>query len=396
MRPVVFTSSWGLEGLGLIVVQVGGAASLFSLCCPNQLHLQRHCILILSSGVSFPGSKSAEMPRSPKSANFNVNVPLVLIRECRIIETEADDIAALESYVSPQAEDSSQKLEQKRRLCARVTWTDLSVDGGTCSVCMHPRQFDESIDFVREYIAAAIMHDAEESEKDDVFVLSRGGGRRKSPVAKDAVVPPTLARVEVAAVAPSLPPLLVNASDHGEQLVPVNSKLLVETDVLQLVRWLPPRFVDRSWRLVYTAGGASAKLHKKGASQKQDGFSIKSVYENMRSCRPNSPVISIIRDEKGYLFGVFSTEPWRESPKSFGCGETFVFKLQPDAEMFRWSHTGEDFLQCTKSYIAVGGGKAAALWLDDELNVGSSGECRSASIFDVGRFCVVWCILVCS
>jgi hypothetical protein len=31
MRPVVFTSSWGLEGLGLIVVQVGGAASLFSL-----------------------------------------------------------------------------------------------------------------------------------------------------------------------------------------------------------------------------------------------------------------------------------------------------------------------------------------------------------------------------
>jgi hypothetical protein len=32
MRPVVFTSSWGLEGLGLIVVQVGGSASLFSLC----------------------------------------------------------------------------------------------------------------------------------------------------------------------------------------------------------------------------------------------------------------------------------------------------------------------------------------------------------------------------
>lgn len=32
MRPVVFTSSWGLEGLGLIVVQVGGSASPFSLC----------------------------------------------------------------------------------------------------------------------------------------------------------------------------------------------------------------------------------------------------------------------------------------------------------------------------------------------------------------------------
>ena len=338
------------------------------------------------------------MPGSskPQTANSNVNVPLVVIRECRIIEAEADDIVALERHAAPQAEESSQKLEHKRHLCARVTWTDVSVDGGTCSVCIHPRQGGESIDFVREYIAAAIMHDAEDSKKDEVFVLSRGGARRKSPVANDAVVPPPSAAAQVAEVAPSLPPLLVNASDHGENLVPVNSKLLVETDVLQLVRWLPSRFVDRSWRLVYTAGGASAKLQKKGATQKQDGFSIKSLYENMRSCRPNSPVISVIRDEKGHLFGVFSTEPWRESPKSFGCGETFVFKLQPDAEMFRWSHAGEDFLQGTKSYIAVGGGKAAALWLDDELNVGSSGECRSACASGVGCFCVACCILVCS
>jgi hypothetical protein len=96
----------------------------------------------------------------------------------------------------------------------------------------------------------------------------------------------------------------------------------------------------------------------------------------MRSCRSSNPVLSIIRDEKGYVFGVFSTEPWRESPRSFGCGETFVFRLKPEAEMFRWSHVGDDFLHGTKSYISVGGGKSAALWLDDELNVGCSGECR--------------------
>jgi hypothetical protein len=240
---------------------------------------------------------------------------------------------------------------------------------------VHPRNSDESIDFVREYIAAAIMHDAEENVQNETSVSPRGGGR-KSPAPKNANTPLPAAAVEVAEVMPSLPALLVNASEQSEKLVPVDSKLLTDADVLQLVRWLPPRFVDRRWRLAYTAGGASAKLQKKGVSLKQDGFSIKSLYENMRLCRPNSPVFSIIRDEKGYLFGIFSTEPWRESPKPFGCGETFVFKLQPESEMFRWSHAGEDFLLGTRSYIAVGGGKAAALWLDDELNVGSSGECR--------------------
>lgn len=266
---------------------------------------------------------------------------------------------------------------QKRRLCARVSWTDLSSDGGSCSVCVHPRNSDESIDFVREYIAAAIMHDAEENVQNETTSVSPRGGGRKSPAPKNANTPLPAAAVEVAEVMPSLPALLVNASEQSEKLVPVDSKLLTDADVLQLVRWLPPRFVDRRWRLAYTAGGASAKLQKKGVSLKQDGFSIKSLYENMRLCRPNSPVISIIRDEKGYLFGIFSTEPWRESPKPFGCGETFVFKLQPESEMFRWSHAGEDFLLGTRSYIAVGGGKAAALWLDDELNVGSSGECST-------------------
>ncbi len=311
-----------------------------------------------------------------RTTNHNLSVPLSFIRECRITEAEDDDIVASERHTPLQSAEQQQQQQQRRRLCARVTWTDLSNDSGSCSVCIHPRNFDESIDFVREYIAAAIMHDAEESGQNEVFVPSRVEGR-KSPVARAATALPAAAADEVAEVLPMPPALLVNEA-HGEKLVPVDSKMLTEADLLQLVRWLPPRFVDRRWRLVFTAGGASAKLMKKGVAQKQDGFSIHSLYENMRSCRSNSPVVSVVRDEKGYVFGVFSTEPWRESVRSLGCGETFVFKLQPEAEMFRWSHAGEDFLNGTKTYISVGGGRAAALWLDDELNVGSSGECRCA------------------
>lgn len=333
-------------------------------------HVQRHCVLILSSGITLNASKPVDHTESPnfQATNINVSVPLCVIRECRIIETEDIDIIASERYMTLPPEDVQHKL----RLCARVTWTDLSSDSGSCSVCIHARNFDESIDFVREYIAAAIMHDAEESGESEVFVPSRGS--RKSPVPER---PPLASAAIEVEMPPSLPALLVNARDHGE-LVPVDSKLLTETDVLQLLRWLPPRYVDRHWRLVYTAGAASAKLLKKGVALKQDGFSIQSLFENMRSCASNNPVISVIRDEKGYIFGVFSTEPWRESARSFGCGETFVFKLQPEADMFRWSRAGEEFLHGAKTYISVGGGKAAALWLDDELNIGSSGECRYA------------------
>jgi hypothetical protein len=311
-----------------------------------------------------------------------VSIPLSIIRECRVVEAEEDDIAASERHIPQQFEELRKRQQQKRRLCARVTWTDLSSDGGSCSVCVHPRNADESIDFVREYIAAAIMHEAEQSERAQNMdlVSPRRGPQTESTVSPLRILnssPPSVAADDDAEAAPSLPALLVNISDQGELLAPVDSKLLADVDVLQLVRWLPSRFVDRRWRLVYTAGGASAKLLKKSvAQQKQDGFSIKSVFENMRSCRSSNPVLSIIRDEKGYVFGVFSTEPWRESPRSFGCGETFVFRLKPEAEMFRWSHVGDDFLHGTKSYISVGGGKSAALWLDDELNVGCSGECR--------------------
>jgi hypothetical protein len=39
-------------------------------------------------------------------------------------------------------------------------------------------------------------------------------------------------------------------------------------------------------------------------------------------------------------------------------------------------HVGEDFLHTTIAYISVWGGNAVVLWLDDELNVSSSGDCR--------------------
>lgn len=270
MRPVVLTSSWGLKDLGIIVVQP---------------------------------LDQPEIPNS-QATNHSVSVPLSLIRECRIMQAEDIDVAASERYTPVQSEELHQTQLQRRRLCARVTWTDSSCEGGSCSVCMHPRNLDESIDFVREYIAAAIMHDAKESGKTEVFVPFQEKGRR-SHVPEVTNSPPAVASVQVAEMMPSLPALLAS-DDLGEKLIPVDSKVLTETDMLQLVRWLPPRFGDRRWRLVFSAGRASAKLLKQGATQKQkqDGFSIQSIYGNMRSCRSYNPVVSVIR-EKGIRFRRF-------------------------------------------------------------------------------------------
>lgn len=40
------------------------------------------------------------------------------------------------------------------------------------------------------------------------------------------------------------------------------------------------------------------------------------------------PALLVIRDTEGHRFGAFVSEAFRISEKSFGCGESFVFRLR--------------------------------------------------------------------
>ena len=75
-----------------------------------------------------------------------------------------------------------------------------------------------------------------------------------------------------------------------------------------------------------------------------------------------------------------------ESPKIsehfIGTGETFVFKLKPELETFRWSGHNEFYfkvdLKNGKLVMRIGleDGKSA-IWLDEELNRGRSESCKT-------------------
>lgn len=81
----------------------------------------------------------------------------------------------------------------------------------------------------------------------------------------------------------------------------------------------------------------------------------------------------------GYVFGAFTSEPWRVAPRFYGTGETFMFQLEPHRIMYPWkvkSRTKNDyFMYATPECLAVGGLGHFAIWLDAELLAGNSGAC---------------------
>lgn len=94
--------------------------------------------------------------------------------------------------------------------------------------------------------------------------------------------------------------------------------------------------------------------------------------------------IVLVRDMHGYVFGVFSPVVPRVAPRYYGTGETCVFRIRPDAVMWRWWADNPDrdavrsdfFLLSTLDSFAVGSStEHCALWLDEELSRGSSGYC---------------------
>ncbi len=86
------------------------------------------------------------------------------------------------------------------------------------------------------------------------------------------------------------------------------------------------------------------------------------------------------------VFGFFSPSSLQKSAR-FGTGESFLFKLLPDAKCFRWSSTSPAsmFFSVDRERLCVGGGKSLigvglsyvfrtgfGLTIDSELRVGTS------------------------
>uniref|UniRef100_A0A4X1TJS2 TBC/LysM-associated domain containing 2 n=1 Tax=Sus scrofa TaxID=9823 RepID=A0A4X1TJS2_PIG len=95
------------------------------------------------------------------------------------------------------------------------------------------------------------------------------------------------------------------------------SQVLGASEIRQLSLHLPPRVTGHSWSLAFCTS--------------RNGFSLRSLYRQMEG--HNGPVLLVLRDHDGQMFGAFSSSAIRLSKNFYGTGETFLFTFSPQLKV---------------------------------------------------------------
>ncbi|XP_037641225.1 oxidation resistance protein 1a isoform X1 [Sebastes umbrosus] len=141
-----------------------------------------------------------------------------------------------------------------------------------------------------------------------------------------------------------------------------SSDLLEADQIEKLARNLPPRTIGYPWTLAF------------GTSK--HGMSIKTLYRAMQG--QDTPVLMVIKDSDGQVFGALASEPFKVSDGFYGTGETFLFTFNPEFEVFKWTGDNMFFIKGDMDSLAFGGGSGEfGLWLDGDLYHGRSHSCKT-------------------
>ncbi|XP_053084031.1 oxidation resistance protein 1a isoform X2 [Pangasianodon hypophthalmus] len=140
------------------------------------------------------------------------------------------------------------------------------------------------------------------------------------------------------------------------------SDLLEAEQIEKLAKHLPPRTIGYPWTLAF--------------STSKHGMSIKTLYRIMQG--QDSPVVLIIKDSDGQVFGALASEPFKVSDGFYGTGETFLFSFYPQFEVYKWTGDNMFFIKGDMDSLAFGGGSGEfGLWLDGDLYHGRSHSCKT-------------------
>ncbi|XP_042345166.1 oxidation resistance protein 1a isoform X4 [Plectropomus leopardus] len=141
-----------------------------------------------------------------------------------------------------------------------------------------------------------------------------------------------------------------------------SSDLLEADQIEKLARNLPPRTIGYPWTLAF------------GTSK--HGMSIKTLYRAMQG--QDTPVLMVIKDSDGQVFGALASEPFKVSDGFYGTGETFLFTFNPEFEVYKWTGDNMFFIKGDMDSLAFGGGSGEfGLWLDGDLYHGRSHSCKT-------------------
>lgn len=143
-----------------------------------------------------------------------------------------------------------------------------------------------------------------------------------------------------------------------------NDPLLSDFQRMEISRFIPNRFKNRDWTLIY--------------STFEHGMLLSSMYNNMED---QGPFILIVKNSKGISFGAYlAVLSLTSKNKYYGGGETFVFTFKNKRfEHYHWTNKNK-FLVFSNDYsLYIGGGEDTkpALYMDEDLGRGSSSDCAT-------------------
>jgi hypothetical protein len=144
-----------------------------------------------------------------------------------------------------------------------------------------------------------------------------------------------------------------------------------------LAKWLPTPLRTTKLDLIY-----STEVH---------GRSFAAFYKDCRRTKHTIVLVEAIQGDKSATIGMFASHAWVIHPSSFGDGECFLFRADPDPKCYNWrpdfsddiEHQAarEQFMVARSDYIAMGANVDGTngLRLDNDL---ASGESYPALGFD--------------
>lgn len=91
-----------------------------------------------------------------------------------------------------------------------------------------------------------------------------------------------------------------------------------------------------------------------------------------------SPILLVIQDTCGAVFGALTSHPLRTSDLFYGTGESFLFTFYPDFETFTWAGHNQYFIKGNSDSLVIGAGAGNfGIWLDEDLCHGRSQSCET-------------------
>ncbi|KAK8891214.1 hypothetical protein M9Y10_028421 [Tritrichomonas musculus] len=161
-------------------------------------------------------------------------------------------------------------------------------------------------------------------------------------------------------IVPLPEPALINIS------INTTSDILKDENILAIRKQLSKMYRNSDWKCLF-----KRKLY---------GFSLSTLFSKTHN---QHPLVLVIKTTENEIIGVFIPCELVMTDKYYGNGEVFIFRFQPEFEIFRWDlrkpTCNRYFIYSSLESIYFGAsneeGEGSALYIDNSINHGFSEAC---------------------